>query len=533
MMVNIRQAESFFALPDAWRNLVVYSEGAADWPHLSSIVWSLLKDEKYPFVYLTSDSADPGLKIQSPLVKSFLIGAGGVRTSLFAKLKADVMVMTLPDLENLSLKRSPDCNHYVYIFHSPVSTHMIYQAGAFDHFDTIFCAGPHHEIELQKRETLFAGKKKKMFRHGYGRLDTILANVESSAPTGTSDPEHILVAPSWGPNGIFETIGTELVNRLLEAGFRVTASPHPQTVTKAGAQIKMLLETFGTNDRFVLDTDMRNKQALYESGLMISDWSGAALDYAFGLSKPVLFIDTARKVNNPDYEMLDLEPLEVGIRNTIGRVLPATELDRLPNVIRDMTGNEGEMAEVIAQAREQWIFNVGRSGPVGARELVRLAGADVCVESKMDFCVETAAVETARTLLSECKGEQKEALSGDVLSFFSELIDSDETFSLKQLSCLEKLCRKIDITKKISTSYDEIFERAMNKAAVDNKVYPALILAYILAARQIATSNHALGLKLLNSAGNALDIYVAAAGNLAAPLLESLLAKSLDEVGLK
>ena len=59
---------------------------------------------------------------------------------------------------------------------------------------------------------------------------------------------------------------------------------------------------------------------------MVSDWSGAALEYAFGLERPVLFVDVARKVNNPDYEALGIEPFEVGIRERIGRVVAPDDL---------------------------------------------------------------------------------------------------------------------------------------------------------------------------------------------------------------
>ena len=56
--------------------------------------------------------------------------------------------------------------------------------------------------------------------------------------------------------------------------------------------------------------------------MMISDWSGAALDYALSQSKPVLFIDVPRKVNNPSYQESAIEPLEVFIRDKIGQVIP-------------------------------------------------------------------------------------------------------------------------------------------------------------------------------------------------------------------
>ena len=54
--------------------------------------------------------------------------------------------------------------------------------------------------------------------------------------------------------------------------------------------------------------------------LMISDWSGAALEYAFGIERPVLFLDVARKINNPRYVDLGIEPIEARMREQIGAV---------------------------------------------------------------------------------------------------------------------------------------------------------------------------------------------------------------------
>ena len=54
--------------------------------------------------------------------------------------------------------------------------------------------------------------------------------------------------------------------------------------------------------------------------MMVSDWSGAAIEYAFALEKPVIFCDVPRKVNNPDYQEIDREPIEVSIREKIGTI---------------------------------------------------------------------------------------------------------------------------------------------------------------------------------------------------------------------
>jgi len=65
---------------------------------------------------------------------------------------------------------------------------------------------------------------------------------------------------------------------------------------------KELPQRFSTNPNFLLHTDLRAQDTVHSSDIMISDWPGAALEYAFGLERPALFVEVSKKVNNPDYE---------------------------------------------------------------------------------------------------------------------------------------------------------------------------------------------------------------------------------------
>ena len=71
---------------------------------------------------------------------------------------------------------------------------------------------------------------------------------------------------------------------------------------------------------------MREQASLHESELMIGDWSGAALEYAFGLERPVLFIDMPQKINNPEHDRIGLITLEESIRAEIGAIVDPQDL---------------------------------------------------------------------------------------------------------------------------------------------------------------------------------------------------------------
>jgi hypothetical protein len=314
----------FTKLSKELRRLVFYSEGENYWVHLEGLVKEILDSTDIPICYISSNKADPGLKLEHPRYRSFLIDEGFVRNWLFETIDTDVMVMTMPDLNQYQVKRSRNKVHYVYVQHSLVSFHMVYRAGAFDYFDSIFCAGPHHIEEIRAIEAKYNLPAKNLVEHGYSRLEAIISEAKLRPKKERSDdvPLHVLVAPSWGEQGTIESgIGERIIDHLVALSCQVTLRPHPQTIKLAWNKVNAILNKHDSNPLFSYEGNVAGQESLHESDVMIGDWSGAALDYAFGLNKPVLFIDVPRKVNNINYKEIDIEPFEVSIREKIGQVV--------------------------------------------------------------------------------------------------------------------------------------------------------------------------------------------------------------------
>lgn len=359
-----------FSRPKSDRRIIFYSEGKAYWPHLEPVLKAFLERSALKVCYVSSAADDPGLSLNHALLTHFRLDEGWVRNHFFEHIDTDILVMTMPDLHQYQVKRSKFPVHYVYIHHSLVSHHMVYRPGAFDHFDTIFCSGPHHikEIEVMRKH---AGLQPiQLVKHGYGRLDTILADATNSCST-RHDPAHLLIAPSWGPHGLIETRGKMLIQSLLDTGYTVTLRPHPQTQKFSADIIKHIQDTWNDEPRFALDLETEGQQSLLHSDLMITDWSGAAFDYAFGMEKPVLFIDTPRKVNNAQYTDIPLDPIEVRLREHLGAVISLDALDQLSDRIQSLL-NTPHTSSKLQTLRNQHVYNIGRSGLVGAMALQNL-----------------------------------------------------------------------------------------------------------------------------------------------------------------
>jgi YidC/Oxa1 family membrane protein insertase len=366
--IRERNAMRAFETQDrSFRDLVFYSEGAGDWPHLGPVISVLLRDHERSISYLTSDAEDPGLSVNHPRFRSFQVGAGTVRTILFARLDVRHFVMTMPDLGSLWLKRSVHQVHYVYLFHSLNSTHTAYRKGAFDAYDTIMCAGPHHVDEIRRTEAVYGLPAKELVQHGSVKLDSVLADFAGTEEVATNNPNpNVLVAPSWGDCSLIERpVGIRLLEALLSAGFPAVLRLHPMTVRRHPAMISGLKEHFAGVRNLRLEDDMNATASWLSADVMVSDWSGAATEYAFALRRPVLFVDTPPKRMNPEWEAIGLPAFEEQMRGQIGAVISEDDIELAPQHVASLllASSAGETSK---RLRAKLVYNVGHSAIAAA-----------------------------------------------------------------------------------------------------------------------------------------------------------------------
>ena len=367
--------EKFNQLDLDERSIVFYSEDISSFVHFEQIIHELTEKMGRQICYVTSAKDDPILKNQNEKIRAFYIGLGATRTKFFMELKAGVLVMTMPNLETYFIKRSKfHPVHYVYVFHSIVSTHTIYRKGAFDHYDSIFCVGPHHVKEISSTESVYDLNHKNLIQYGYGLLDSLQAKkLTKQQEMNTKDGrKKILIAPSWGKQNLLESKGLDLVKILLDAGYHVTVRPHPMSIKKSSKIIKKIKEKFEGNADFILETNTSSFDQLFSTYALISDWSGIGFEYAFVCERPVIYVDVPHKNNNPDYNKIPYEPLESSIRNLIGKVISPNELEDIPKIIESTYENVDHFKIKVKEVRDQTVFNFGQSGIKGAQAIVKI-----------------------------------------------------------------------------------------------------------------------------------------------------------------
>ena len=359
------------------RSIVFYSESSVIlYPYVEEIIRELQnRDQK--ICYLTSSKHDPILKNESKNIKVFYIGDSEIeKMKFFLRLKAKVLIMTMPDLGSYHIKRSKVFPvHYVYVFHTITSTHMVFQKNAFDQFDSIFCVGPYQVQELRATEQLYNLKQKNLVECGYGLFDRLVRLRSSFTQQNflsKNNKKNVLIAPSWGKQNLLESTGIELIKILLDAGYHVTVRPHPMTVKKSSKLIKQIKEKFEKNPDFLLDTNTSSFDQLLSSFALITDWSGIGYEYAFVCERPVIYVDVPKKAYNKEYEKIGLEPFEISIRDKIGEIVSIQNIETIPERIEFLYGHVTEFKSKIEKIHNNVIFNIGESGKVMANEIIRI-----------------------------------------------------------------------------------------------------------------------------------------------------------------
>ena len=359
------------------KHLVFYSEGSGFYKYFKGAIEWLLANSDIQIHYITNDPDDQvfGIAEREPRLLPYYIGQRRLIT-LMMKMDADVVAMSTPELDNAYIKRSyvrKDID-YVYMPHHTTSFHLTGAKHGYDHFDEVFCVGPHQAAELAKMEELNGAPAKRLPLIGYDLIDEEIADYQEGEHEGVHTPPVVLIAPSWNPGNILDSCIDEMIGVLLEHGYRIVVRPHPEYTKRFRPKWEALIARHAETpeERLYFEKDFSSNSSILESDTIITDWSTVNLEFSFTTLKPSIFIDTPMKVNNPDWEELGIVPTDISIRNEIGRSLAPEALAELPGIIDDMLGRGEEWADEISAVRERMIANLGHGGERAGERLLEL-----------------------------------------------------------------------------------------------------------------------------------------------------------------
>lgn len=353
------------------KQLVFYSEKNGFYKYFKDIIEIILHKTDIIIHYITSDPADEVFKLQSDNFQVYYIGEKKLIV-LMMKMDADMVVMTMPDLQKYHIKRSMvrDDIEYVYIDHGIGSINLMLRKHALDYFDTVFASNDISYRELKEQEKQYGLTPRNIVKYGFCLIDNMIREYESQ-PVIENEVKTILIAPSWQEDNLLDLCIDQILDQLLGKGYHIIVRPHPQYVRHCYEKLELLKQRYAQYDDFTLQTDFSSNDTVFNADILMTDWSGIAYEYSFTTLKPSLFIDTPMKVMNPDYKEIDVVPFDIEIRNQIGLSVSVDHLEELDSVVRRLLYSEDYQKENMKALRDKYLYNVSKSAKVGADYLIR------------------------------------------------------------------------------------------------------------------------------------------------------------------
>lgn len=214
--------------------------------------------------------------------------------------------------------------------------------------------------------------RKTLVECGYDLMDRQIAEY-AARPKVESDRPVVLIAPSWQEDCLLDVCADEVISPLLGKGYKVIVRPHPEYTKRYRARWESLQQRYSaySADELYFEQDFSTSESIYDSDVLITDWSSIACEFSFATLKPSIFVDTPMKVWNPDWRELGIEPTDITMRNQIGSSIAVDDLGRITEVVADMLENPDRWRDRMLKTRGEMIYNLGAGGEAAGSYLLR------------------------------------------------------------------------------------------------------------------------------------------------------------------
>ena len=341
--------------------ICIFSEGKRYWNVFRPLLDEFEKRGK-DVHYLTASPDDPALKAGYKHIHAEFIGEGNKAISRMNLISADLVLSTTPSLDVFQWKRSKTASYYVHIPHMPndITTYKMF---GLDFYDAVLVSGKYQEEEIRRLEALRSIPAKEIVLTGIPYLDAMKERLDAlPASDRKGSGKTILLAPSWGSNGILTAYGAPFIESLLKTSYKIIIRPHPQSFTSENDLLDRLMEQFPESDRLKWNRDPDNFSVLNEADILISDFSGVIFDFALVFNKPVIYTEPSSDWSQYDCCWDTEELWTYQILPKIGRKLTKDNFGSIAGLIEEcISGSDAaELAKGRDLAREQTWCNIGQ-----------------------------------------------------------------------------------------------------------------------------------------------------------------------------
>ena len=156
-------------------------------------------------------------------------------------------------------------------------------------------------------------------------------------------------------------------------GFEVIVRPHPQFTSMFPERMKALSERYAdytSSGEIIFELDFSGNESIFTSDLLITDWSGIAIEFSYCSLRPCIFINSPMKVMNPNYKQYGLDVLEIDVRDKLGVSVDLDNLNELGNIATRLISDKDAYKVQIEEFLKDKVFHPGRSGEAGGKYII-------------------------------------------------------------------------------------------------------------------------------------------------------------------
>ena len=238
---------------------------------------------------------------------------------VFSFLQIKYCYSTTPELGRSYFVKSPfKKTKYIFIQHSAMGLTAIYNDKAFDNFDLVqtinkFQYNDLIEINRVNKKKIRPWKSKYIFFNNSFNNEQI-----------KGDKLKVLIAPTHGTD-FYEKALKDIIDNLDDNLYEIELRPH-------------LVSTKKIND---LSLSIQNKIKINHGNLdfnsiyiLISDWSGIYLEYAYKKKQKPILINTKQKILNKNFSNFENNSIDIISRQQIAETIDINEIEKINSYIQ-------------------------------------------------------------------------------------------------------------------------------------------------------------------------------------------------------
>lgn len=316
-------------ITESKHDIVLYSESKHYW-NVFAPICNAFEKHQCRIIFYTSSEDDPVFSQHYSYIMPEYIGKGNRAFARLNMLEADICLMTTPGLDVYQLKRSKKVKHYSHILHA-LDDATSYRLFGLDYFDSVLLSGEYQKSGIRELEALRNIQHKDLRVVGCPYLDVLSEKIKDLPKKDSGFT--VLIAPSWGTNGILAKYGEKLITPLVETGWNIIIRPHPQSKISEADMLKKLEEKYKSTPTVTWDYNSENIGSLSQAHIMISDFSSVIFDYCFLFDKPFLYCNN--EFDHRPYDSGDIKgtPWKFSILKEIGVELNSTDFTNIKGII--------------------------------------------------------------------------------------------------------------------------------------------------------------------------------------------------------